>query len=192
MSTTIKASDVNSTVNTVVQDLVKTIVSKHLGVDKDDKSAKPDEDVKYVTHDDLKKFGDDMVESIIKMLKEKTGAEKTDDTKSADSKVADTKSADEKSADSKTDDTKSAGNSAPDESKLTKDDIGEIVKAVLDNVSKANTGKKSYVVNKKGNLVKTVGDDTTTLDVNSMSEEEFANLPKETRQKILADSFRNA
>ena len=221
MSTTIKASDINSVTSGIVADLLKSIVKKHVDIkDGDHKSGDTkDADTKsadtksadtksadtksadtkasgsgdeYVTKDDLAKFGTDLVKSVTDMLK--SGDTKSGDTKSADTKSADTKSADTKDADTKDGDTKSADTKDVDtKSGDTKAiDTKEIVKAILEGINaKGNTARKSYIINGKGSLVKSATDETKSINVDEMSDEEFAELPKATRQKILADEFRN-
>ncbi len=199
---TIKASDVNATTNAVVSELIKTIVSKHVGITDEEKNGKNEKN-DYITKDQLSEFGKTLAKeittAILKSVDTKNvevKGDKEEDTKKVDTKNVDTENT--KTADTKKEDTKKVDTKNVDtENTKTADtkNVDDIVKAVMTKFKEEITGsvkgqRKSYVINDKGSLVKSAGKDTQEIDVENISQEDWNALPKITRDKILSEEFR--
>lgn len=71
------------------------------------------------------------------------------------------------------------------------DGDGKFVKQFIDIFNKiAQPTRKTYVVNKDGDLMKELGDDGTEIDINTISDEDFNKLSEATQKSIMNKEFR--
>lgn len=205
-----KSKDVDATVKETVDGLFKNFADTILNPsDENDKvkkveKSKNDEadqgEEQYVTPGMLKSFGESLVEGIGNMVEklnksfdaklakaiEPEEPEEEDDDEEEDV-VEKGKS---KNKDKESDD---VGISKDELKKTIKDTVNETLKEREDQDTRSM--RKSFVVNKDGALLKSVGDEfpdgAKVLDVENMTEEEFDALPESTQEKIANEDFNN-
>ena len=183
------AADVsNAVVGEIASKAIKNLFGKT--VDTSD-SQTSDNNEEFVTITQLEAFGNDLVTKLTSKIEEITKSTDTDDKDTTTNAPGDDK-------DDKTNVQKSADidNDKDSKDEIDDDKIEKTVSAVLSKLGISEIPqRKSYVVTSEGQLLnKSIGDapeGSVSIDPDEIDQETWDNLPKETREKILGQEFRN-
>lgn len=167
--------------------MLKTALINGDESDENENDENENDENEYVTVEKFEEFGKNMTNLLKKMndtigglSKKLEGTEEESDVSGDEIKKKD------KKVEKKNTETGEESDASGDG-----DGDGKFVKQFIDIFNKiAQPTRKTYVVNKDGDLMKELGDDGTEIDINTISDEDFNKLSEATQKSIMNKEFR--